>query len=106
MKLPAVFRVTLAEPPGFITGVVNPPLSARASCGATSLFTKVTVEPRATVTGLGVYAVVVRPNAPFVMVIVVEAAGGGVGAGGVGVGAGFESLPHAARLSPATRTSA
>jgi hypothetical protein len=106
-KLPAVANLTLAEPPGWMIGVAKLPLSARASCAATSLFVNVTVEPTATVTGLGAYAFVVRPKAPLTMLIaVVPVAGGvGVGVGVVGV-VGVDELLHAARLKPANRTSA
>ena len=107
-EVPAVPSVTLAVPPGWRTGVVKFPLSAFASCGATSLLTNVTTVPTVTVTGLGENAVLVRPKAPLTMLIlcVAPAGGVGVGVGGVGVaGAGVE-LPHAAKLSPATRTRA
>jgi hypothetical protein len=40
------------------------------------------------------------------MLILCVAAAGGVGVGEGVVGAGFESLPHAAKVSPATRTRA
>ena len=89
-----------------MTGVEKPPLSARASCGATSSLVNVTVEPTARVTGLGENAVVVRPKAPLTMLMVVA-----LGAGGAGVvaaafeGAVFELL-HAARLKPAMRINA
>jgi hypothetical protein len=112
-KLPAVDIVTLAVPPGLMRGVVKPPLSAFASCVAMSSLVNWTVEPTATVTGLGEKAFVVRPNAPLTMLMFVTVgAGVGVGVGtgagagvGVGAGAGLELL-QAARLNPATRTSA
>jgi len=107
--LPAVESVTFAEPPAGMIGVAKRPLSALASCAATSLFLKVTTVPTATVTGLGEYAVVVRLKAPFTIVTVV-AAGEGVGVGvgvgaGVGEGAGVELL-QAERQRPATRITA
>src|SRR5260221_5874054 len=89
-------------------GVAKRPLSALASCGATSLFTKLTTVPTATVRGLGEYAFVVRPKAPLVIVTVDVGVGAGVGAGagaGVGEGAGVELL-QAVRHSPATRITA
>lgn len=107
MKLPAVDMVAFAEPPGLMTGVENPPLSALALCGAVSLLVHVTTVPTATVTGLGEKAVFVSLKAPLTMLMVCVAGGFGVGAGGgVGEGAGEELLLHAARLSPATRINA
>lgn len=84
-------------------------MSARASWVVLSLFMNITVEPTATVTGLGEYALFVRLNAPLTMLmLVLPGVGVGVGAGAgvlLGAGAGFELL-HAARLNPATRMSA
>jgi hypothetical protein len=85
-------------------GVVNPPLSAFASCVVMSLFTNVTVVPTATFNGLGENAVVVKLNAPLIIeTFAAPPVGVGVGVGlGVGEGAGVLLL-HAVRHSPARR---
>jgi len=105
--VPAVWSVTLAEPPGEIKGVRKLPLLAAASCVVESLFTHVTVAPTDTVSGFGENAVVVRVEAPATIETVVPlgvGVGDGVGAGvGDGAGAGFELPPQALRQSAVRR---
>ena len=105
VMVPAVWSVTLAEPPGEIKGVRKLPLLAAASCVVESLFTHVTVAPTDTVSGFGENAVVVRVEAPATIDTVVPDGGGvGVGVGvGEGAGAGFELPPQALRQSAVRR---
>src|SRR5512138_3027085 len=75
---------------------LNAPPSAEDVCVVLSLFTHVTVSPRDTVIGFGLYAVVDRVLAPATMVTP-EPAGAGVGDGLDGLD-GEEYPPQPARL--------
>ena len=75
---------------GAMFGEVNSPPFETEVCVVLSLFNQLTVVPTDTLMGLGLYAVLVSPDAPLTIVIVVLPVGAASG-----VDDGDVLLPHA-----------
>ena len=77
--MPAVVNVKLKRLFGATFGELNRPPFATEVCVVLSLFSQLTVVPTETLMGLGLYAVLVSPDAPLTIVMVVLPAGAASG---------------------------